>query len=239
MTTTATIAGVEVTRYVQSCFKIKAGNLVVWIDPFRVGPAQVGQDLADVVFITHPHTDHLDVRALTACRREGAPIIASPAAAERLARQGIEAASLWEGESSTVQGMQVTAVPGYNGLHPRSRRFNVGFRFNLGDTTFYHAGDTDAVPEMADLGPVDVAFLPIGGSFVMDELEAARAASMGKAATVVPMHYGFATGGSPQRFARAVGDTAQVVALAPALPVSLPRPVRLLARLMGMRRRRW
>ena len=83
MTTTATIAGVEVTRYVQSCFKVKAGGRVIWIDPFRVRSAQVGQDLADVVLITHPHTDHLDVRALAACRREGAPIIASPAAAER------------------------------------------------------------------------------------------------------------------------------------------------------------
>ncbi|MEE8443150.1 MAG: hypothetical protein V3S37_05310, partial [Dehalococcoidia bacterium] len=45
---------------------------------------------------------------------------------------------------------------------------------------------------------------------------------MVKAATVVPMHYGFATGGSPQRFALAVGDTAQVVVLAPALPYRCP-----------------
>lgn len=239
MPSTATIAGAEVTRYVQSTFKIEAGGVTVWIDPFGVRAAQVGEDRADLVLVTHPHRDHLDPTAIAACRRENTPVVASPAASDNIARTGTQPTSLWEYESTTAAPIEVTAVPGYNGLHPRAKRFNVGFRFQIGEAVFYHAGDTDAVPELESIGPVDVAFLPIGGTFVMDESEAAQAVTMVKANTVVPTHYGFVTGGDPHRFAALVGSSAEVVALDPALRKRMPPPVRLLAKLIGRRRKRW
>ncbi len=239
MPSTTTINGVEITRYIQSCFKLKANGMVVWIDPVRVTAAHVGNDKADLVLITHPHQDHLNARALAACRKEGAPVIASPAAAEALERKNVHVTTLWEGQSTTAAGISVTALPGYNGYHARSHYFNVGYRFRLGSATVYHAGDTDAVPEMAQAGPVDIAMLPIGGVFVMDEAEAAKAVDMLKAANVIPMHYGFATGGDPARFAEAVGDKAKVIPLDPVIQGSLPAPVRLLIKLMGGKRKKW
>ncbi len=239
MSSTITINGVEITRYIQSCFKLKAGGVVVWIDPVRVTPAHVGDDKADLVLITHPHQDHFDVRALAACRKQGAPIIASPAAAEALERKGIHATTLWEGQATTAAGLSVTAAPGYNGYHARSRFFNVGYRFRLGGATIYHAGDTDAVPEMAQAGPVDIAMLPIGGVFVMDEVEAAKAVEMLQAKTVIPMHYGFATGGDPARLAEAVAGKAAVVALGPVIKAALPAPLRQIIKLMGGKRKKW
>ncbi len=239
MPSTETIAGVEVTRYIQSSFMLKADNRTVWIDPFRVRPDTVGADLADLVLVTHPHRDHLDARAIAACRKPGAPVVASPAAAAKLSKKKVETISLWEGESTPVGGIQVTALPGYNGLHPRALKFNVGFRFNLGGATIYHSGDTDAVPEMGEAGPVDVAFLPIGGSFVMNEEEAARAVFMVRPGAVVPMHYGYVTHGDPGHFARTVGPATQVVVLDPVLSSRVPAPVRMLAKLMARGRRRW
>ena len=239
MPTTAHVAGAEVTRYIQSCFKIKTPAAMVWLDPFRVSPDHVGGDKADLVLVTHPHQDHLDIKAITACSKEGTTIVASPAAARKLAQTGITSVALWEGESTTVAGIEVTAVPGYNGLHPRTNQFNVGFRFKLGNSIFYTSGDTDAVPELAEIGPVDVAFLPIGGTFVMDETEAARAVAMVKPGTVVPTHYGFVTKGDPQYLKQLVTEKTEVLALETVLKAQMPALVRFLAKLAGSRRKRW
>ncbi len=59
-----------------------------------------------------------------------------------------------------------------------------------GSKTLYHAGDTDFIPEMADLAvkSIDIAFLPIGGFFTMDVQAAANAARAIKPHIVIPMH---------------------------------------------------
>jgi L-ascorbate metabolism protein UlaG (beta-lactamase superfamily) len=105
----------------------------------------------------------------------------------------------------------VRAVPGYNSVHPRGS--NVGFVFELGGLTVYHAGDTGRVPEMANLGPIDVALLPIGGTYTMDETEAADAVNDVRPKVAVPIHYGYATGGDPRKFASLVGKAAEVIIL--------------------------
>ncbi len=55
--------------------------------------------------------------------------------------------------------------------------------------TIYHAGDTDVIPEMGELGAVDVALLPIGGTFTMDTQDAVDAAIAINPGIVIPMHY--------------------------------------------------
>jgi L-ascorbate metabolism protein UlaG (beta-lactamase superfamily) len=54
----------------------------------------------------------------------------------------------------------------------------------------YHAGDTDLIPEMKDID-VDIAFLPVGGTYTMTALEAAQATKIFKRCKIaIPMHYG-------------------------------------------------
>ena len=53
----------------------------------------------------------------------------------------------------------------------------------------YHAGDTDFIPEMKQLGKISVAMLPIGGTYTMDADEAIVAANTIAADITVPMHY--------------------------------------------------
>jgi len=53
----------------------------------------------------------------------------------------------------------------------------------------YHAGDTDLIPEMRELGAIDVALLPIGGAFTMDIQEAVKAAMAIAPKVVIPMHH--------------------------------------------------
>jgi L-ascorbate metabolism protein UlaG (beta-lactamase superfamily) len=66
---------------------------------------------------------------------------------------------------------------------------------------------------MTGLGPVDVALLPIGGTYTMDEAEAAQTTKDIRPKVVVPMHYGYATAGDPRKFASLVGAAAEVAIL--------------------------
>ena len=62
----------------------------------------------------------------------------------------------------------------------------------IGGVTVYHAGDTCLFGDMKLIGerdPIDVALLPIGGHYTMDRHDAALAAELTGAKTVIPMHY--------------------------------------------------
>ena len=76
-------------------------------------------------------------------------------------------------------------------LHPQGHRQNsgVGYVISAAGRRIDHAGDTDLIPEMRKLGPVDVALLPIGGTYTMDLEEAVRAARVIAPRTVIPIHH--------------------------------------------------
>ncbi len=206
MTASTTIEGIRFERLIQSSFRIRSGELVIYVDPHRV----TGGDKADLVLVTHEHFDHLDPDAIAAVRKDDTVVIANAPCAQRLKGQG-NVISIKEGGTVTEKGVQVRAVAGYNDFHPRG--FNVGFVFTVAGKNIYHAGDTNRVPEMASMGPIDVALMPIGGTYTMDEKEAADAVRDIKPRHVIPMHYGYATGGDPKKFATLVGDVAQVTIL--------------------------
>ena len=87
----------------------------------------------------------------------------------------------------------------------------MGYLVTLEGVKFYHAGDSDAIPEMKSLS-VDVAFLPVSGTYVMTPEEAAEAAKAMKTKVAVPMHYGKIVGGraDAERFKTLVGGSTRV-----------------------------
>ena len=205
---TTTIGSVEFERYIQSAFRLQSGDTVVYVDPHRLddGPP------AGLILITHEHFDHMDPNAINAVATDDTVIVANaPCARQLQGKVKGRVVSVQEGDTVTEKDVEIRAVAGYNGHHPRG--FNVGFVFRLGGQTVFHAGDTDRVPEMSQLGEIDVALLPIGGTYTMAEAEAAEAVRMMRPRVVIPMHYGYATGGDPEKFASLVGRDAAVVIL--------------------------
>ena len=208
MPKSTTISGVQFERFIQSSFRIKSGDTVVYIDPHRM----TSGDTADLVLITHEHFDHMDPASIKTVEGPDTVVVANaPCAPQLQGKVKARIVGIEEGQSVSEKGVEVRAVPGYNDIHRRG--YNVGFVFSLGGLTIYHAGDTGHVPEMAGLGAIDVALLPIGGTYTMDEKEAADAVKDVRPKVVVPMHYGYATGGDPHKFASLVGNTAEVVIL--------------------------
>ncbi|MEM0372473.1 MAG: metal-dependent hydrolase [archaeon] len=179
------IKTVDVEWLGHASFLIK-GKENVYIDPFVL---RSGAPKADVILVTHDHYDHCDAQKIESLRKEGTVIISTPSVARKI--RGVETIAL--GETKTAAGVRVKAVPAYNPskkFHPKNTGF--GFVFEVDGTKFYHAGDTDFIPEMSALEKerIDVALLPIGGTYTMDAREAAAAAALIKPRYVIPMHYG-------------------------------------------------
>jgi L-ascorbate metabolism protein UlaG (beta-lactamase superfamily) len=206
MAQSVTIDDLYFQRFIQSSFLIKSRDVVIYVDPHQIKEGEK----ADLILVTHAHFDHLDPESIAALRKDDAVIVANASCAQRLEDQG-RVVALEEGQTASEKGVDIRAVAGYNDHHPRG--FNVGFLFKVAGKTIYHAGDTGRVPEMANLGPIDVALIPVGGTYTMDEQEAAALVRDLKPKVVIPMHYGYATGGDPKRFATLVGDAAQVIIL--------------------------
>ena len=172
------------------------GSVTLYIDPWKVGP---GAPTADVILVTHDHYDHLslpDIKKLAGPRT----VVVGPAPVTAQL-SGLETVTVAAGDAVSVGGVGVTAVPAYNtnkfrepGLtyHPQEAG-HLGYIVELDGRRIYHAGDTDAIPEMAGV-VCDVALLPVSGTFVMTADEAATACDMISAGVVVPMHYGTVAG---------------------------------------------
>ncbi|MGE5237133.1 MAG: MBL fold metallo-hydrolase [Acidobacteriota bacterium] len=164
------------------------GPPLVYIDPFQLTGTL---PRADLILITHDHSDHCSPDDVAQIRGPQTVVVGTASVAAKL--PGVEVVA--PGETRSFAGITVRTVPAYNvnkAFHPRAAG-NVGYLVTLGGVTYYHAGDTDDIPEMADLKP-DVALLPVSGTYVMTAIEAAQAAREIKPKVVIPMHYGAIVG---------------------------------------------
>lgn len=120
------------------------------------------------------------------------------------------------GETITIGDVRVKAVPAYNTSKPNHPKEagHVGYVVQMDDRKVYHAGDTDVIPEMADIG-CDVALLPVGGTYTMTAEEAIEALEMIHPEFAVPMHYGDVVGGADaaEAFRRGAPEGVEVVIL--------------------------
>jgi L-ascorbate metabolism protein UlaG (beta-lactamase superfamily) len=147
---------------------------------------------ADIILITHHHQDHIKTVTINRLTKEDAAIFAPPRCAKLIARPF---KAIKPGDERVLDGITIKAVFAYNmpsGTSTRKVHHKgecVGYLLTVNGKTIYHAGDTDLIPEMNGLGEIDIAFLPIGGTFTMDVQEAAKAVFIINPKIVVPMHY--------------------------------------------------
>lgn len=163
-------------------------------DPYDIQAAEP----VDYIFVSHPHFDHCDPISIRKILQPKTIIVAPECCRNELAEFG-EQVEYYSGKDKEKKNdVTYWALPAYNinkfrtpneVFHPKEMG-GVGFVVEAGGLRFYHAGDTDFIPEMADLKKVDVAFLPISGTFVMTLEEAVQAAQVLKPKMAIPMHFG-------------------------------------------------
>ena len=169
-------------------FKLKAGERIIYFDPWKVKKGES----ADLILITHSHFDHLSPDDVRHVQKKDAVIVTTKDSASNL--KG-DVRTIKPGDKITVDDMEIQAIPAYNigkSYHPKVNGW-VGFIITINGKRIYHAGDTDAIPEMKKLS-VDIALLPVGGTYTMTAEEAAEIANEFKPVSAIPMHWGTIVG---------------------------------------------
>ncbi|PIP18436.1 MAG: Zn-dependent hydrolase [Parcubacteria group bacterium CG23_combo_of_CG06-09_8_20_14_all_35_6] len=189
-------------------------NRVIYIDPYQINETEK----ADIILITHGHFDHCSLPDIQRISKPETVIVATPDCQSRIASLSVEFRELkiaQPGISLEIKGVRIETVPAYNTdkhFHPKEDEL-VGYIINLDSRRIYHAGDTDLIPEMKNIKNIDVALLPIGGTYTMNAEEAAEAVKIINPKAAVPMHYGSVVGSDADaaRFKGLVGEKAVVM----------------------------
>ena len=169
------------------------GDKAIHVDPWSRAGDYSSLPKADLILVTHEHGDHLDADAIDLIKQDETPIVVTEICAERL-EAGIV---MRNGESRTIAGVGIEAVPAYNlvNLRPNGAPFHPkgagnGYVLTFGDTRVYVAGDTENTPEMKSLADIDVAFLPMNLPYTMTPEMVAEAAEAFRPRILYPYHYG-------------------------------------------------
>lgn len=166
---------------------LKAAGKTIYIDPYEGDYTQKG----DIVMSSHSHQDHCKDDKVKQAVGPGTTFIA-PA---DCAKVGFKPTSLKPGDKIKIGDVEVEAVEAYNAVRMRSpgvpfhpKGFGVGYLIRAEGKTVYHAGDTEAVPEIMKLKGIDVMLVPTGGTYTMDNDEAAELVLAVKPKVALPMH---------------------------------------------------
>ncbi len=169
------------------------GGKVIHVDPFGKLADYTKLPKADLVLVTHAHGDHLDATALAAIRKPDTRILVAKTCAGK-----VDGATVLEnGETKTLAGVTVEAVPAYNLVHTRPdgtpfhpKGEGNGYVVTFGGTRVYVAGDTENVPEMKAMKAIDVAFLPMNLPYTMTPEMVSDAVRAFGPRILYPYHFG-------------------------------------------------
>lgn len=190
-------------------FKI-TGDKIIYTDPFKIKK----NDTADIILVTHEHYDHCSPDDIKKIQGKHTIIITVADCSGKLSGN---IKTVRPGDKINIEGIEIEAVPAYNTnkqFHTKDRGW-VGFIFKANGLRIYLAGDTDHIPEMKNLKNIDIALLPVSGTYVMTADEAIKAALDIKPKVAVPMHYGSIVGDAAdaKKFAAGLKGKIEVVIL--------------------------
>jgi L-ascorbate metabolism protein UlaG (beta-lactamase superfamily) len=157
-----------------SCFLITSkGGVRIITDPYAVGGGinySPIEETADVVVVSHGHGDHSNVSAV-----QGKPEVVKG------------------GGTKTAKGIQFKGIASYHDASQGTQRGpNTIFCFTADNIKLCHLGDLGHVlsPEqIAEIGAVDILFVPVGGFYTIDAFAASQVCDQLKPKVVIPMHF--------------------------------------------------
>lgn len=203
---------IHIKLFPPSWVQLKTEKMVVYIDPaylrtyflnypkhieFSKWPDEIDGlpeklEKADIILITHHHKDHFKLATIKRLRKSTTLILAPKQCAKEMAN---EINVIEQNETLVFGPVKIISVPAYNTEQGNSTKKvhhkgnGVGYILNIQNKSIYHSGDTDLIPEMKKIGNIDLAMLPIGGTYTMDIADSVKAAKAIKPKVVIPIHY--------------------------------------------------
>ena len=155
-----------------ACFEI-TNDLTLVTDPHdgkSIGiPAPNVQ--GDIILVSHDHYDHNSVKSV---EKEGSRVV-------------------MDGRKRTISNIEIYGVDSFHDEEKGAKRgTNIMYKFKVDGIKFCHLGDLgheidDDTTEK--IGDVDILFVPIGGTFTVDDTSAWKVINKIKPKIIVPMHY--------------------------------------------------
>jgi L-ascorbate metabolism protein UlaG (beta-lactamase superfamily) len=153
-------------------FLVESREARVAIDPYNEGVGYPMPDVsADVVLVTHEHGDHNNVGAV-----KGSPVV-------------VRGVGPHEAAGIAVKGI---ATKHYDDPKDTRRGDNTVFAWEQAGVRVAHCGDLGHLlseTQVAEVGPIDVLMIPVGGFYTIDAAEAKRVVAQLEPKVVLPMHY--------------------------------------------------
>lgn len=192
----------KVSYHGHSVVQIQSNGKTIMIDPFITGndstDLKVEDVKPDVIIVTHAHGDHLG-DTIELAKKHSSLVVANFELAAYLSWQGLKTHGMHIGGAYQFDFGKIKLTQAFHGTGLITEKKEIiycgmpaGVLFMNEGKTIYHAGDTALFSDLKLIGerhPIDIAFLPIGDNFTMGPEDAAYAAQLLKARTVVPIHY--------------------------------------------------
>jgi len=175
--------------YGHASFMIETDGKIIYIDPYIIPK---NPNKADIILITHEHYDHCDTNNIEKLRKLNTVIITTDGAAKKI-KNGV--AIVRPDDTLHINNIDIKAVHAYNiNKYFHKKGDGVGFIIGSEGKRIYHSGDTDFIPEMKNLGDINIALMAVGGKYTMNAREAADAVKVIRPDIAIPMHWGNVVG---------------------------------------------
>ena len=162
----------------------------IYIDPYKI---ENETHNAKYVFVTHSHYDHLSIEDIEKVRNEDTIFFVTPDCKEKLLSIGVgekRIVCVAPNEIYKFGKIEVNVIAAYNvdkEYHPKENNW-VGYLIKIEGISYYIMGDTDRNEDNESI-KCDVLFVPIGGTYTMNYVEAANYTNLIKPKYVIPIHY--------------------------------------------------
>jgi L-ascorbate metabolism protein UlaG (beta-lactamase superfamily) len=158
--------------YGQSCFRLETKGVSLLIDPFSKDIGLKAPRLNDNIFlVSHEHFDHNNIEDAP----EDAFVIRGPGEYEK-------------------SGVRVQGIVSYHDNKEGAERgLNTIYIINMEEMRLCHLGDlgqAKLTEQQAEaIGDVDILFIPIGGKYTLNAVEAEDIIKEIEPKIIIPMHY--------------------------------------------------